>query len=643
MPRLRPPSRQSTLAFSPFLCLLLAHALRESRGRKDPAGVIWTCQGPFVGNEGTWTKASGGSSGTGNVVASPQFALFYQPTTGTVATAQGDPHVTTDGARNVTGVSFKALAIGGQRYSGPYGGSRWRWAANQNVITDPTDAITSTAYTFSSPPPGIPAHFVWTDNRQLNNTGIQEVIQDWGFLRGSSFSGDTAGHAINCMIKRPANISNTTLSYCLDDQFMDTAPGLNVGGFAVLPIGNTQWDVSIAGNHNILRHGGGITEADTGNIVHTGDGDTAGIRFTTTSWGGEVDAAGEGNEAVTGGATESSSQFTAVISTGGSLGSTQLKLTTPTGCVFGAGPNAAFCSLGVGRPLVDITQGPTANTVTNLAATGLGTGLRDMTVGTPIAAASNAWGTLAANVQPNGSDMSGPPYFTSLTFNVNVTSGTFVVNTPICFASQQWDVGYVTAVSGSGPVTITANVYKPHASGSVIMQGGPCGQGFEVVGETVGTNTYLGYVVGATSTSVLEVTWFVTTGPSINAFNTGLFTSGLLYGNSSVTGISSSGTAVYFTGAANGTLQYNNVSLNKQGIIFSAASDSALNGTACTNVTWLSTSAGTCTMAGLTGVHSATTATYVLASGAGAPLANINLWNIAHIVDVQDGGHRLRP
>jgi hypothetical protein len=53
-------------------------------------------------NGGTWTASSG--SGGGGVNPSPQFSVFYQPSPGTTATAQGDPNATTDGSGHLTTV-----------------------------------------------------------------------------------------------------------------------------------------------------------------------------------------------------------------------------------------------------------------------------------------------------------------------------------------------------------------------------------------------------------------------------------------------------------------------------------------------------------------------------------------------------------
>lgn len=50
----------------------------------------------------TQCSSGGGGGGGGGITPSPQFSLFYQPTPGTVGTAQGDPNATTDGAGNIT-------------------------------------------------------------------------------------------------------------------------------------------------------------------------------------------------------------------------------------------------------------------------------------------------------------------------------------------------------------------------------------------------------------------------------------------------------------------------------------------------------------------------------------------------------------
>jgi hypothetical protein len=59
----------------------------------------------YIGTAGTpctWnTWSTGNGTGSGTVMSSPQFSLFYQPTPGSSATAQGDPNFTTDGKGHV--------------------------------------------------------------------------------------------------------------------------------------------------------------------------------------------------------------------------------------------------------------------------------------------------------------------------------------------------------------------------------------------------------------------------------------------------------------------------------------------------------------------------------------------------------------
>jgi hypothetical protein len=544
------------------------------------------------------------------------------------------PGSSVDSSGNV--LSFVGQAIGGLRYSAQYPtGLLGAMATNQTVFTDPTDTTTSTAYTFTSPPPGMPANFTWADFRHGNYQGWQEVFEDFGFTRSASFNFAPTGHAINCLIKRPSNAAGTTLTYCLNTNQLDTAPGLDTGNQPVTPAGGGIWNTSIVQGNTNIRYGGGIVEAIANILVHPGYGDTAAMYNYTYSWGGQVDSSAEGNETQSNIAQEGANQFTAVCSTGCTTGSMQMLLITPTGCTFGS--FTSYCTDGVGRPLIDVTKGPFLTTTVSNIGAGLNSGLAAVTIAATVTA-SNAWGTLVANLQPNAADMSGPPnYATQMTFAVNVTSGTFVAGTLACFANQSEDEIMPTSVTGAGPVMITAYVYTPHAAGGVLMQGGPCGRGLEVTGETVGTNMYLGYVIGATTANVLQVTWYKTTGTSATPGSASLFTGGIMYGTSSVTGLSSSGASVYATGQVNGSLSLGQNTLSRQSVIFSGASDTAFNGTACSNLQWqANTTTFTCTMAGLTGFHTATTATFALANSSGAPMSTINLWNMARVVDVQN-------
>jgi len=100
------------------------------------------------------------------------------------------------------------------------------------------------------------------------------------------------------------------------------------------------------------------------------------------------------------------------------------------------------------------------------------------------------------------------------------------------------------------------------------------------------------------------------------------------------TGLSSSGTTVSGTYSSSGSTlwlptQYHGT------IIISGASDSALNG-ACTGLTWSSNTGFSCTIAGLSGSHSSTTAASAVLGANGNPLSNFKLWPMAEVLDVQN-------
>lgn len=77
--------------------------------QSSTTGLIYTCQ--------NGTMHTGGA--TGNITPSPRFSMFYQPTAGTAAAAQGDPNITTDGAGHLVGISAKAAIAdkGGQVFN----------------------------------------------------------------------------------------------------------------------------------------------------------------------------------------------------------------------------------------------------------------------------------------------------------------------------------------------------------------------------------------------------------------------------------------------------------------------------------------------------------------------------------------------
>jgi hypothetical protein len=563
-----------------------------------------------------------GGSGSGTV-ANQANGVIPLGTSPTAIAAQShlDDGITT--ANTITSTrAFVAPVIGGSAYAKQYnvltGISACAAAGQPLCIADPTYATTE-QYTYTNMIPSVPSMFHFEDEREGMT---QNFYHNWPYPRLATFSGVPAANVTNCLMDAPYTLSATSLYDCSQVMFNDSEPGLSVGNPPVPLIGNTAWQVGAGLNVTYTSLGAGIREALNTVMQHNGIGDTAWYAYIN-SHGGSRATSDEGTEFATA-VTEDVSQFRESC-VGGCTNGSQAISGTPTS--FSGSQGVRCC-------IIDITQGATANTITNLAA-GLSATLEAVTFGTAVTA-SNFWGTLAAPVQPNGADVGHSPYGTVLTFNVNLVGGTApTITTLMCFASQFHDVITPTSVTGSGPYAVTALVRKPHASGSVIMQGSLCGSGMEIVANTpagANPNRYLVDVIGCISTTVCEVTFFRQGSGSPGPFVTGggNFNS-TIYLSGAVTGLTSNGTTVYATGVTGFPVGY-----NKTNVIFSGASDSALNGTVCTAVTFISNSQNnfSCTLAVLTGQHTATTATYVLATTTAA-LNVINIWPMAEVLDVQ--------
>jgi len=352
----------------------------------------------------------------------------------------------------------------------------------------------------------------------------------------------------------------------------------------------------VAVNYN--SNGAGIREAMGSSLNHYGIGDTADYWYIN-SHGGTKAASDEGTEFADV-VSEDTTLITGTCSTGCTTGSTQIKLTVTSG----AGTQ------GVGRILIDTTTGAISNTIVSMAA-GLGAA-EAVTVGTPITQ-SNAWGQLTANVRPSWGNLASPPFSTTQTFSMNNIKGTYDTTHPICFSDQFNDNTIPASVTGSGTITITAPIYRPHASGSYVYQGGMCGYWIEVAAKTSRSNRYVATVVGSTSTTTLQVVFFQFGAAKSGPLNGGGKWTNQAFAIGNIGNLSSIGTTVYASGVTSGTFvrQYLH-SLNKSTFIISKASYSPFN-TACTGATWLSSSEFTCTISDLTaGPHSSTTANFQL-------------------------------
>ena len=304
------------------------------------------------------------------------------------------------------------------------------------------------------------------------------------------------------------------------------------------------------------------------------------------------------------------------------------------GCNYGQTLPYNFCYVGTGRPIIDLTKGSLANTLANLPTSGGLGGLYAVTVGTAVPV-SNAWGQLVTNLSPNATDVTGPPFFTTMTFQVNNVTGTFDTTHLICFSSIGQDYTIPTSVSGTGTITITAPVHKPHQGGEYIFQGGMCGYGVVQTAQqqgfaaNQGANKYVQFVVGSNNSTTLQVQTWATN-------NTGLQLLSLGYQTANVTSMSSTGTTVTVSGVSWGGNTWNPPGYEGGTVVFSGSSNAAYNGVPCRNQTWSDQTDFTCTIAGLTGTQSGGAATYQQANSAGVVYATLELWPIAYPLDVQN-------
>lgn len=580
-------------------------------------GAQTSINGPTVIQSGT---------GSGTVLPSPQFSLFYQPTTGTVSQAAGDPNITTDGAGNVTGISLKAQAIGGFRYAvqwqtgGGNNGIANAAAANQAVVADPSYSTTE-QYSPASPIPSWPSNFIFKDQRPgknlylYHNPAITPTYGDVNnppeshfFVRdGTAVPTVEGGVQQNSLIVFDMSISDN-----------NSQPGYSWG---------TRWEVPLAVSIAQQFNGSGISEALNTDTFKYGKGDTVGVYCQANGYGGADATNDEGTKACSGSTTEPPIIRTAPCTTGCTAGSTQLKLTIPNCPPTTAGGNG--CIFGTGHPFIDTTAGATATTVSAIGV-GLNTSMSAVTVAATVPV-STAWGTLANTITPTTTTVVVPPFTQPMTFNVNVTSGTFTAPGLVCFSQNQQEQAAITAVGtpsgGVQSVTVAVHNGSGHASGSYLLEGGMCGNGYEQTAYTIGGLRYLLDIVGSTDAHTLQViAWYVGVAHQITNWGQ-INLSNAITGTISLGTLTNSGTTVSAT-YNGGTLS---VPSNFGGSTFviTGASDSVFNAN-CTAAVWTTPTNLTCTIAGLSGSHTSVSATASLG------LNGVNIWPWATVWDVQN-------
>jgi hypothetical protein len=408
--------------------------------------------------------------------------------------------------------------------------------------------------------------------------------------------------------------------------FVDRTPGWNVGNE---PQGPGGWQVSKRFLQNFQSMSSGIKEGTQSSFDCYAPGDCVEQYTYAGSSGGHNDASGEGVKSYASQTFEHPTAYSGTCATGCTAGSTLIKLTSAInsncnlGLAGGNGNSNNGCP-GTGRYFRDVTAGDTSCTYTAIAS-GLG-GASALTVSGCSITPSTAWGTLTSNCGP-AAQITVPPYTASQSCTVSVTSGTFNTSGILCFASQHHECAIPTAVSGSGTVTVTIPIGYTHASGSYVYQGGMTGDGVDFVAYDQSpqgyTLIYLFDVFGATDSSTLQVGYFIPTGvaslPNLLTLN---------YQTFNVTSLSNSGATVSGTYAGTGTLSS---PPNYAGgtFTFAASGDAALN-VPCAGWTWTTATAFTCTIAGLSGSHTAATATASLSGN------TANIWPMAAALDVRN-------
>ena len=410
-----------------------------------------------------------------------------------------------------------------------------------------------------------------------------------------------------------ANVSRRTL----DVSNYDSTPGFS----ADYPGGAATWATQRALSINQVMSGEGINDGILIGSMKFGNGDHIGEYIYNQDVGGYT---AYGDEAAKAFATQEDQVpyiYTGTCSSGCTTGSTQITTT----------PVSNSKTQGAGRPLIDTTRGATACTVTNVAVGTFGT-LSAVTVSGCALPVSTAWGTTQTAVPVGGGPgvNPAPPFTISQTFNVVLTSGTVNTSTLFCIQSGPIDCGYPTVVgtASGGVQSVTVPLRRYHPSGTPWFQGGAAEDGLEFTGwtQTVSGNTmrYLWFVLGSTASNVLQVY-----NPQPAPATISIALSNQMTGSINLSGLSSSGTTVTAAYVPTGSTLSGATDYINTTFMIAGASDSALNAP-CTNVIWTGSTALTCTIAGLSGTHTSSTATASLG------LSGANVWPMAIVTDVQN-------
>jgi len=528
--------------------------------------------------------------------------------------------------------SVTAQSIGGVRYAAQYqtgGGNNGILNAigsNQLVVADPGYAATE-QYGFENMIPGVPAQFQLWDTR----AGLQtHFFHNWSLKNWGQPT--NAADFLACLDdKYPLSNSNYSYArYCKTDWMISNIPGWS---FSTPPYGTQGWRVNLGHYTTVLSRGSGIDEAGSFYAQKFGAGDNTAQYFYSYGEGGWTAPNDEGTKTFGANTLEVPNRFSGTCSTGCTTGSQSIKTSNSTLVAVGkcTDQTNADCSMGTGRYLIDTTVGGTSTTASALTA-GNGSGSA-VTVAATVPA-SNAVAMQAVNCGPAtiAANVTVPPFTSSYTCNMTVVSGTFDTSHLVCFASQFHECAIPTAVGtpSGGVQSITIPLRKPHASGGWVYQGGMAGYGLEWTAFNQNPQQNLRFlfdIVGSTDAHTLQVQQYNQGAPT--AITPYLPTANVLFGSWNVASLSNSGATVsgqLSSGGSFGAAQ----AYGPTSWTFAGASDSAFN-TGCTNTVWTTSTNFTCTIAGLAGSHTATTATAKLTG-----VASVVLWPMAEVTDVQN-------
>lgn len=398
--------------------------------------------------------------------------------------------------------------------------------------------------------------------------------------------------------------------------FVSIVPGYSIGNPSVGPQSNWFTDVGL-GMFSKIRSAG-IHETFSCWSDKYSVGDNVCGYVTVHGAGGATATSDERTKSFAASTQEYNNVYNGTVTAGFGSGSTQIK-TTPL--LFNDG-------LGVGRIVIDLTQGPSSTghftSITPGCVAGACSNIGvDFTV--PV---STAWGNLNGNCAPvlNTS----PPFSTSTACSITVLNGTFNNTDIVCFDSQFEEQTKPTAVTALsvGLQVLTMPVRRDHATGSRIYQGGMCGSYGEATSYTIPTGAgqtlkYLFNIIGSESSSQIQGV----------IYQAGTTATGLLgpsaqdYDIINLSSLSNSGTTVFATFVQAGSTLSSPTSYASY--LIAGATNAAFNGT-CTNVVWTSSATLTCTLAGLTGAQLSATATASLGTN------GLKLWQGAEVLDVQN-------